>query len=269
MKSLRTWVLSGLLYFFVVSLSSASTANETPGRFTPDEIAGFSKKVERVLAAKGARVFIIGRIGRAPASLPKGIRYTHAGLGVYTTIEREDGTRAPGYAIHNLYQDAENPERSQLLTDFPADFLAGAHVLKAGIIVPRPKLQHALLALFKHRDHLHLHNPAYSLLSNPANSRYQNCNEYVLDLLQAAIYDTVQVREIKENNRTYFKPQRVDVHGMKLFLGKLFRSDIKTDDHNGPIATATFTTIRNYLARYGLTEEAFEILPGSRLPEMH
>ena len=58
-------------------------------------------------------------------------------------------SKAKGYAIHNLYQDAEEQGKSHLITDYPVDFFWGAFALEAGIIIPSAEVQQALVKLYR------------------------------------------------------------------------------------------------------------------------
>ena len=163
----KTILLTCLLFFVVTVGAQASGQSGGNPRFEPDKVAVFAKKVEKELAAKGVRVFIIARVGRPTSDLPSGIHYTHTAFAVYSSIETSDNRKVPGYAIYNLYQLDERPEKSQLVVDYPVDFFIGAHELRAGIIIPKPELQKRLLAVIGSDTYKSLHNPNYSALANP------------------------------------------------------------------------------------------------------
>ena len=223
------------------------------------DIAALSKKVERVAAERGARVFLIARVGRPEASLPEGVEYTHISFGVYSSIETDDGRSVRGYAVYNLYQDAKRRTHSNLVMDYPVDFLAGARVLKAGVIIPTPALQERLLEVLTSETYHKVHNPNYSALSNPYNTKFQNCTEHTLDVINAAIYGTDDIAQLKENTRAYFKAQQLDINPIKLFFAQIFLSDMRLSDHTGPIRTVTFGSIVRYLEKYQLVEEVLSV----------
>jgi hypothetical protein len=72
--------------------SASSQAGET-AHFTPESIIAFAKKVEKTLAAKGARVAVLARMGRPASELPEGMHFTHVGFAVYSQITTADGRR--------------------------------------------------------------------------------------------------------------------------------------------------------------------------------
>lgn len=245
-------MFAGLVVTTMSPLAAAgSKANQAPSH-EPQQIVSFAKDVEKYAAAQGARAFIIAREGRPEKDLPKGIKFTHTAVAIYSDITLDSGEVIQGYAIHNLYQKDGELDKSQLITDYPVDFFWGAYDLKAGIIIPTQEIQSRLIELISSGKDKLLHNERYSVLSNPLNSQFQNCTEYTLDLLNAAIYQTTDVSKLKTNASAYFTPQRLHTSGFKLMLGSIFQDDITTKDHKGKVATATFTTIAKYLNQYDL-----------------
>ncbi|MCP3870278.1 MAG: DUF2145 domain-containing protein [Gammaproteobacteria bacterium] len=260
-------ILSVKLLFVILVVNSetygvsGSRTGAEPLVFKPEEIAAFAKQVEKAVAARGARVFIVGRQGTPPEQLPEGIRYTHTGFGVYSKITLKDGRVIPGYAMYNLYQRPDDPGASHLVVDYPVDFFAGVYELKAGIIIPKPKLQQRLLDIITSDTYRALHNPRYSIISNPFNSSYQNCTEHTLDVINAGIYQTDNIRKLKQTATAYYTPQPVKVSPFKLMFGSIFSQEVSVSDHSGPVTTSTFTTIKQYLEKYGLADSVLTITP--------
>lgn len=252
-----------LLAFPVSPVRAGSSQAGGKIHFTPDEIIKFSKKVEKTLGQKGARVAIIARVGRPRNKLPEGISFTHTALAVYSQITTADGRKVPGYAIYNLYQRAEKPDVSDLIQDFPVDFFAGVEVLEAGLIIPSPELQKRLLEVIVSPTYKELHNSHYSVIANPFTLDYQNCTEHTLDVITAAIYQTNDIKVIKANEKAYFEPQPIKVNPVKLLLGSMFAADVTTSDHPGSPVTSTFTTIGRFLTKYNAASEILTVTPDS------
>jgi hypothetical protein len=127
--------------------SFAGSAQKTEIQFSINEVETFAKNVEVYAASKGARAFIIGRVGRPAKDLPKGIQFTHTAIAVYSSIVLDSGEKVKGYAIHNLYQKEGQGDKSELVVDYPVDFFWGVNTLKAGIIIPTPDVQQRLLSV--------------------------------------------------------------------------------------------------------------------------
>ncbi|MBI5277806.1 MAG: DUF2145 domain-containing protein [Burkholderiales bacterium] len=241
--------------------SGAPTQQAAPA-IAAAQVIAFSKKVERELAARGARVAIVARAGRPASEMPPGMRYTHAGFAVYSEILTADGRRVAGYAMYNDYQSDDEPDTSSLVQDYPVDFYAAVKKLEAGLIIPSPELQRRLLELIDTPAYRSLHERPYSAIANPYTLGKQNCTEFVLDVVQAAIYRTSDIRVLKAHTRAYFAAQPVLVGPFKLVLGSLFSREISLSDQpQMPPVTATFETIARYLQQYDQGSVVFEVLP--------
>lgn len=212
----------------------------------------FAKRVEKSLAQHKAQVAFVARVGRPVSELPRGVYYTHVGLAVYSRITTADGRTIPGYATYNLYQKENPTNRSELVQDYMLDFFSSVQELKAGILIPHEKLQQKLLARIADGSFNELHNERYSLLSNPYNNVYQNCNEYLLNLIQSAIYDTTDMDMIKRSIEQYFKAYQVRVNPLSIIVGGLFSRDIAIHDHPERFETVTFTSLADFLEQYSL-----------------
>jgi len=243
----------------VAAPAQASSAAGGAPHFKAEQIVAFAKRVEQSMAAHGARVAILARVGRATADLPAGFHYTHVAFAVYSQIKTTDGRSTPGYAIYNLYQDAEHPDHSSLMTDYPVDFFAGVYELKTDILILRPELQRQLLKVIASDTYLKLHNPAYSVVANPYNRKFQNCTEHTLDVLNAAIYHTDDIDVIKADERAYFKAQQVKINPLKMLAGMVTMPDLKVTDQKHGVRTASFTTIARYLKQYDLLADELVI----------
>ncbi len=258
LKFIHGMTVTMMILGLAATAEAGSAANAEP-QFNAEEIVSFSKKVEKTVASKGARVFILARVGRPANELPEGIHFTHTAIGVYSMIKTADGRDVPGYAIYNLYQRDNKPDMSDLVVDYPVDFFAGVFQLKAGVVIPKPEVQQRLLQVIASNTYKELHNPSYSVIANPYNSKFQNCTEHTLDVINAAIYQTNDVKVIKSNTRAYFDAQKVHVSPLKLLAGSIFMPDVKTSDQKRGIETSTYTTIAGYLNKYDLVQEQLVI----------
>ena len=238
--------------------SSESTVS---GRFTPEEAASFSKDIETALAAKGARVAIVFRTGRPRAKLPEGFNYTHGAFWVYQPSLSPDGREVMGYSVYNLYSgDGETlpKSRSRLVQDFPFDFVAGSQEDDVAVIIPAVEVQKRLYSVIASPTYEALHVPEYTLIANPADARYQNCTEFLLDVLAAAVLETDNYAQIKVNLGAYFEPAVVrDASGLKRFFAPMADPRLRSDDHKGKVRTATFESIAAFMQAHGYLREVF------------
>ena len=241
-----------------------SSSSSQPGEevhFKPEQVISFAKKVERTLAAKGARVAVLARMGRPASELPEGMHFTHVAFAVYSEITTSDGRKLPGYSIFNLYQENDHPDISKLVQDFPVDFFAGVAQMEAGIIIPSPELQRRLLEVIASPAYSAMHDPHYSVIANPYTLGRQNCTEFVLDVINSAIYQTTDMKVIKANAQAYFIAQPVKVNPFKLLLGSMFSAEVSTSDQTGTPVTATFEKLGDYLQKYDTGSSVITLLP--------
>ncbi|QOL25616.1 DUF2145 domain-containing protein [Thalassotalea sp. LPB0316] len=246
----------------------AGSAQTSEIKHSVESVEKFAKQVERYAANKGARAFIIGRVGRPESELPKGIKFTHTAIAIYSSIELDTGEIVKGYAVHNLYQKEGQLDKSELIIDYPVDFFWGVDALKAGIIIPAPALQERIIALIAEGKDSLLHNENYSVIANPFNNEFQNCTEHTLNIVNASIYQTTDVTQLKANTKAHFKPQRIKVNPVKLMLGNIFVDDVSTSDHGRKIYTTTFTSIGGYLQENELLSEAVVLTPEGEVSQL-
>lgn len=239
--------------------AAANSSMPSEGIRDPERVLPFAKKVERALAERGAHVAIVARVGRDPESLPGGIDYTHVGIWVYSDIETEDGKTVRGYAVHNLYQFPDDLSRSSLVEDFPPDFFADVYAMKAGVIIPEPALQQRLVELVSSPSYKKLHVEQYSLVANPFRRDYQNCTNFVLNVVTSAIHGTDDPAKVQSILRSEYQPRKIELNGLQRTFGPIFVSGFETNDHDGEIRTTTFGSLRDYLDAKELVQTAFVI----------
>ncbi len=242
--------------------AGSSAPSESAVLLGAQEAADFSKQIERTLAAEGARVAIVFRTGRPRDKLPEGIDYTHGAFWVYRDIVTEDGERLRGYAVYNLYHgDGETLPKTEsyLAQDWPFDFARGSAVDDVAVIVPSPEMQRRIVEIVDSPRYEALHNRRYSLIANPHEPTYQNCNSFMLNVIAAAAWETDDLEQIAVNLRAHFEPQTVDVGALARLFAPLADPRVKTDDQHGPIRTVTYRSMADFMAEFGLSQESYVI----------
>ena len=246
-----------LLFLTSPSANAYSSDSQSSLASPTEHVMKFSKQMERELARRKVKVALVARTGRADNELPKGVTYTHVGFAVYSSFKDANGADKKGYVMHNLYQNQDQPNVSNLVRDFPFDFFSQAMVLKAGIIIPTNEVQDRILQVLNSKVYTALHNPNYSAISNPFNNKYQNCTEFVLNILQSAIYDVSDMKIIKRSLQDYYQPYNIRVNRFAIVMGALFSREIAIGDHKNGYKTSTFTSIENYMQEFQLSEQSF------------
>lgn len=264
MRFSKTVWLASAVAALLVSPVAASDFGGGSGAATPsahlsvDEAVGFGKQIERELASKGAVLAMVFRSGRPRDQLPEGVSYTHGGFWVYQPLKATDGRTLKGYAVYNLYHmEGDQRDKSHLVQDFPLDFIRGTSVDDAGIIIPSPEMQRRILKVMASPAYQKLHHENYALVANPFNATYQNCNEFMLDVIAAALWQTDDYAQIKTNLKAHFKPTVIKASGFKRFVGGIADPRMRTDDHGRKIETVTYESLARFLKDNGLLQDAY------------
>jgi hypothetical protein len=253
--------------------AASAFGSSAPGEadyYSPEDAAAFSKAIEKELAARGARVAMVFRSGRTRDALPDGVRYTHGSFWVYQPIETPEG-RINGYVSHNLFHgdgDELTKRESYLATDFPFQFVSASVVDDVAIIIPTPEMQRRILTFMASPDYAAMNKGTYSLIANPHDPQYQNCNEFMLDVVAASAWETNDYLQIKSNLREHYEPTEIDAGPLAKIFGPLADERLRMNDHRGDIETVTFQSMGNFMVEYGLADEAyvFQRPPEARLP---
>ena len=246
-------VCTGLLITVLAFAQGFSSNSASPSQvvhFKPEQIRAFSQKVEHRLIGAGARVAIVARMGRPLSELPEGMHFTHVAFAVAEEKTDATGKKSTGYAMQNLYQLDDHPDQSELVQDDPVDFFKGVVTLESGLIIPSPELQAKLLKVIASPTYKQLHQREYSIIANPYTLGRQNCTEFVLDVVNAAIYQTSDIQVIKAQEKAHFVAQPVNVSAFKLLMGAMFKAEVSISDQPGAPETATFERLADYFQKY-------------------
>lgn len=249
------------LCLVILAAPASGDSNGRPGdHFTLQQAADFSKQVERELAGRGAYVALVFRAGSTRDALPDVVRYTHGAFWVYGPVTEADGSQGFGYAVYNLYHGEADPSRSRLVQDWPLDFMRGDAVGQVGIIIPTAEMQIRLLDVLASDQYDHLHQADYSLFSNPADLRYQNSAEFMLDVVAAAAWLTDTRRRIKVNIGAYFAPTLLHISWWDRLTAQWLDPRVHLDDQrDGLIRIASFASISDFMLTFDLADESLEL----------
>lgn len=208
-------------------------------------------RVEHVLNACGCRIAILSRPGsdlsryRFEGETPG---YTHTGFAVRT---RE------GWLTNqmlNTHGGAEGHIYWQRLIDF---FRDDPHEYRCAVLVPSPSLQERLAVTLASPLAERLYTPRYSRVSYPWSTRYQNSNQWVVEILGAA----QSCRFTRPEVQRYLADEGMTPSVLRT-VGYVFQSlvgfvssNTRFDDHPvgnriaGRIEFVTENSIRNFLHR--------------------
>ena len=231
--SLFGWRLSTIYRGFVASTDSGEP---TYAETVREE---FGRQITQNLNAKGVKFAIVSRAGQTREKLPEGILFTHSAFWV--------ANDAGGYDVWNLYHGEDNRLTSSLVIDTPADFLRLTQEPDVGVLIPGLSAQDRIIDYLKSPSYGAVHQVNYSLISNPLDPRFQNCNEFILDTLAAFFWETENSSEIKSRLKNDLTPAVIKTSWARRTIGPKVDERLIMDDQDDIILTATRATLSQFL----------------------
>lgn len=234
----------------------ASTSKGEP-LFARELLEDYGDQIIKELAANNVKLAIVSRSGQPRKQLPGGIQYTHSAFWLYAPEQSENGQELPRYKVYNLYHGEKNRLKSSLVVDAPADFLKLTREHDVGLIIPNEETQAALATHLVSPEYKAVHQENYSLISNPFDVRFQNCNEFMLDALAALFWQTTDPKAIKEQLKPVLKPTQIKASWIRRTFGPMIDERLIMADQSGIIYTTTRQTLADFLESEGRLSRAY------------
>lgn len=228
------------------------TCSEAPP--TPESVRKglrLALQVFETLNESGESVALVGRVG---SDLSKyRLRYSHMGMVV------RDHRKGRWTVVHMLNQcgTANSALYDEGLGNF---FNDDPFAYEAIVMFPRPENQQRLLKTLSTKLPSSLHEPAYNMLSYPWATKYQNSNQWVIEVLAAAWAPEGSVFN-RQQAQTWLKqagyqPGLLRIGTLERLGGRMFRANIAFDDHpnelrfSDQIFTATVESAAEFMKRF-------------------
>ena len=227
----------------------ASTNIGTP-LFDQKTLEDYGDQINQSLRRHNVKAAIVSRSGQPRDKLPEGVMFTHS---AFFLLDEQN----KNYVVYNLYHGEENRLMSSLVADSAADFLRLLKERDAGFVVPDAATQDALYDYIKSETYGAVHQVNYSLISNPYDARYQNCNEFMLDTLAAMVWDITDTSKIKARFKNTLRPSELKASFIRRYIGPIVDERLIMDDHKDKIWTTTSQTLANFLSDEGLLENHY------------
>lgn len=239
------WHIKTVYAGFVASTDSGEAL------FEKDVLENYGQQILSELDQQDIKVAIVSRSGQDREKLPKGVMFTHSAF----FRRNESG----GYDVYNLYHGEEKRLKSSLVTDTPADFLRLLKEKDAGILVPTTETQDRLYDFLESTDYKAVHQPDYSLISNPFDLRWQNCNEFMLYAVAALFWDTTDKDLLRKKLTEEIEPTPLPASLIRRHIGPKIDERLIMADHGKTIQTTTFGTLTALFESQGKLERQYII----------
>jgi hypothetical protein len=195
-----------------------------------DRMLRFAAIVRAELDASGEEIALVSRSGIDLRYL--GVRFSHSGLSL------KHGSDVP-WSVRQLYYACDEG-RPRLYDQGVAGFLFNsdepAISYVSVVLLPREQaMQMQRAALDKPRA-LRLLAASYSANAYPFSTRYQNCNQWVIELMAAAWGDLADGDDLRERAQAWlaasgYDPPAIDLDSHPLKFAAAFMPLVHLDDH--------------------------------------
>jgi hypothetical protein len=188
-------------------------------------------KTRDVLDQTDATVALVGRVGADLSA--HGLRYSHAG------IAQRDHPRGRWLVTHLLNHCGS--DRSGLFIEGLGNFfLDDPFAYEAILLVPSPEAQRRLLAVLASRLPFALYTAEYSMIANPFSTRYQNSNQWLLELVVAGLAPEGTVASRAQAQQwlrlSGYTGSTIRITPLQRVGARLFRVNVRFDDHDAHAA---------------------------------
>jgi hypothetical protein len=213
-----------------VSSAGFCDAPKTHDARQQDRMLQFAAVVRATLDASGEEVALLSRTGIDLKNL--GIRFSHSGV----SLKR--GGDVP-WSVRQLYYACDEG-RPRLYDQGVAGFLFNTDDPTIGhvsiVLLPREQADQLMRAALDKPRALRLLAARYSANAYPFSTRYQNCNQWVAELLATAWGDLADGSDLRERAQAWlaangYEPQPVNVDSHWLKFAATFMPLVHLDDH--------------------------------------
>lgn len=276
MKSLRYLVagtLIGLLVQFVpVSRAQAGQTCEQRPQTSEQLKRGLEladqtrQKLEKEFERKGTQAVVLARAGQDLSKYH--LRYSH--LGIAYRIAPVAGEIAQWRVVHKL-NDCGTSVASLYRQGLGEFFMDAPFRYEASWVSLKPSLQRQLITAIEAGEPMvKVHEPQYNMLSYPWSLRYQQSNQWALELIAYAEQNTGLSASRSASQywlrQANYVPTTLEIGPLTRLAGRT-RANIAFDDHPNErrfadkIDTVTVDSVFQWLLTRGLAVEQFTVSP--------
>ena len=227
------WMLATLCLCWSLGLAPAAWAGQDCGERaapTPQALARGKALGERVrdqLEQSGANTALVARVGLNLSEF--GQRYTHMGMAV------RDHVRQRWLVLH-LFNPCGKSESEITVQPLEQFFEVDLFAFEALTLTPSYALQSTLRDVFMNPATTRLlHKPAYNMIAHPFNTRFQNSNQWILEMSALALDRSGGVKDRVSAQAwlaaSGFEPGTIRISNLRRSGARLFSPHVSFADH--------------------------------------
>ena len=253
LRNLAALALCACLAGTAMAGTACSDAPPKPASIQQAFEAGY--RVHQRLEQLQPKIALIGRVGQDLSKY--GLRYSHIAL-----IQKDE---ASGQWRTTHLLNGCNSNQSALWQEGLANFFLDDLVAyEALLVIPSPAIQEKLQTIVGSRDTIKsMHQPLYNMVAYPFSDKYQNSNQWALELLtmalsqQAGISTPITTRQQAQQwlKLTNYEPSTLKLNAFTRLGARMFKANVAFDDHPDArrfadlIDTVTVESIASYIKR--------------------
>ncbi len=226
----RRWLVPLLLSLTLLVLAGSSFG---ACKTKPLSGAAFNKATQmglqllQTLELHQPEIALVGRVGSDLSGY--GLTYSHMGI---VRRDHPAGKWVFTHLLNHCKQSSSSLYEEGLITFFTDSPFR----YQAILVIPKPALQKELSRLIKSGAASDLHEEKYSVLANPFSTKYQNSNQWILELLSVAksIFLPADQRQnaLQLAKDFGYQPERVKIGFFKQLGAAIFSPNVRFDDHS-------------------------------------
>lgn len=248
---MRAWLLLVALALAVPATFAGTACSEAPP--TPESVRKGLQLAYKTFQALDESKQAVALIGRVGSDLSKHkLRYSHMG------IVWRDHPKGRWTVVHMLNQcgTANSALYDEGLGNF---FNDDPFAYETIIVFPGPENQERLIKMLGTALPASLYHAQYSMVSYPWATKYQNSNQWLVEVVAGAwapagsVYNRVQAQAWLK--QTGYQPTLLRIGPLERLGGRMFRANIAFDDHpnelrfSDQIYTVTVESIVDFARR--------------------
>jgi hypothetical protein len=253
LRNLAALALCGCLVGTATAGTACSDAPPKPASIQQAFQAAY--KTHQRLELLQPKIVLIGRVGQDLSKY--GLRYSHIAF-----IQKDE---ASGQWRTTHLLNGCNSNQSALWQEGLANFfLDDLMAFDALLVIPSPAIQEKLQAIVSSRDTVKsMHQPLYNMVAYPFSDKYQNSNQWALELFamalsqQAGINPPITSRKQAQQwlKLTNYEPSTLKLSAFTRLGARMFKANVAFDDHpderrfSDLIDTVTVESMATYIKR--------------------